>query len=117
MLPMNVTKTNAIELYNINLLSQNPNLEACCSNQPATYSSVHCILIGGIYKKNMPKYQTQKLHSWTPKYRKARDSTETPSLMCKRITNSDLSIYEFLFVSSIRRKESIHKRVRLRFRV
>ena len=51
MLPMNVTKTNATELYNINLLSQNPNLEACFSNQPATYSSVHCILIGGIYKK------------------------------------------------------------------
>ena len=54
---MNVRKTNATELYNINLLSQNPNLEACCSNRPATYSSVHCILIGGIYKNNAGIYK------------------------------------------------------------
>lgn len=49
MLPMNVTKTNATELYNINLLSQNPNLEACCSNQQATYSSVHCMYLDWRY--------------------------------------------------------------------
>ena len=33
------------------------------------------------------KYQTQKLHSWTQKCTKARDSTETPPSMCKRIIN------------------------------
>ena len=37
--------------------------------------------------------------------------SETPPSMCKRIANKQyLSMYEFLFVSSSRRKERIHKK-------
>ena len=46
------------------------------------------------------KSQKQKLHSWTRKCTKVTDSIRNLFLTCKRISNFNTRISEFLFVSS-----------------